>query len=77
MGTVVLGKVESGTVSKGQTLTLMPNKVSCVFCDGFMYLQSNICSKYKYIELTGINGRCKLKIYIYTLRMCGKDGQVL
>jgi peptide chain release factor subunit 3 len=27
MGTVVLGKVESGTVNKGQTLTLMPNKV--------------------------------------------------
>ncbi|XP_013381843.1 eukaryotic peptide chain release factor GTP-binding subunit ERF3A isoform X2 [Lingula anatina] len=28
MGTVVLGKLESGTIAKGQTLTLMPNKVS-------------------------------------------------
>lgn len=28
MGTIVLGKVESGTVAKGATLTLMPNKAS-------------------------------------------------
>ena len=27
MGTIVLGKVESGQVSKGQSLMLMPNKV--------------------------------------------------
>jgi len=27
MGTIVLGKLESGVVYKGQTLTLMPNKV--------------------------------------------------
>jgi len=27
MGTIVLGKLESGVVCKGQTLTLMPNKV--------------------------------------------------
>ena len=27
MGTIVLGKIESGTISKGQTLVLMPNKV--------------------------------------------------
>ncbi|EDO48034.1 predicted protein, partial [Nematostella vectensis] len=28
MGTIVLGKVESGTINKGQTLVLMPNKVN-------------------------------------------------
>jgi peptide chain release factor subunit 3 len=28
MGTIVLGKIESGTISKGQSLTLMPNKIS-------------------------------------------------
>ena len=28
MGTIILGKVESGTLKKGQVLTLMPNKVS-------------------------------------------------
>lgn len=28
MGTIVLGKVESGVISKGQVLMLMPNKVS-------------------------------------------------
>ncbi|KAL3101238.1 hypothetical protein niasHT_027994 [Heterodera trifolii] len=28
MGTVVFGKLESGSISKGQTLTLMPNRVS-------------------------------------------------
>jgi len=27
MGTIVLGKLESGVVYKGQVLTLMPNKV--------------------------------------------------
>lgn len=27
MGTLVLGKIESGTISRGQVLTLMPNKV--------------------------------------------------
>lgn len=28
MGTVVVGKVESGKLKKGQSLLLMPNKVS-------------------------------------------------
>lgn len=27
MGTVIVGKVESGTLRKGQVLVLMPNKV--------------------------------------------------
>ena len=27
MGTIVLGKLESGTIKKGQSLILMPNKV--------------------------------------------------
>lgn len=27
MGTMILGKLESGTIFKGQNLTLMPNKV--------------------------------------------------
>lgn len=27
MGTLVMGKVESGGIAKGMTLTLMPNKV--------------------------------------------------
>lgn len=30
MGTIVLGKVESGTLLKGQVLALMPNKVGCI-----------------------------------------------
>ena len=28
MGTIVIGKVESGSLTKNQTLCLMPNKVS-------------------------------------------------
>ena len=28
MGTMILGKLESGTISKGQTLVMMPNKVA-------------------------------------------------
>ena len=31
MGTVVLGKVESGKVAKGDALLLMPNKVTDLF----------------------------------------------
>jgi len=27
MGTVVMGKIESGTVRQGDSLTIMPNKV--------------------------------------------------
>ena len=27
MGTVVIGKIESGQVNKGQTVMIMPNKV--------------------------------------------------
>jgi len=29
MGTVVMGKIESGTAKKGQNLLVMPNRVSC------------------------------------------------
>lgn len=28
MGTIIIGKMESGVVAKGQTLTVMPNRVS-------------------------------------------------
>lgn len=30
MGTVVMGKIESGSVRRGDTLMIMPNKVSIV-----------------------------------------------
>ncbi len=32
MGTIVLGKVESGQIAKGQLLVLMPNKVCGLLC---------------------------------------------
>lgn len=32
MGTVVLGKLESGSICKGQQLVMMPNKVRRVQC---------------------------------------------
>ena len=28
MGTIIIGKIESGTVKRGESFTLMPNKVS-------------------------------------------------
>lgn len=31
MGTVVLGKLESGSISKAQQLIMMPNRV-CILC---------------------------------------------
>lgn len=30
MGTIIIGKVESGIVVKGQTVTVMPNRVGFV-----------------------------------------------
>lgn len=42
MGTIVLGKIESGTICKGQVLTLMPNKVSLVL--------SAVCLVYVWLE---------------------------
>ena len=35
MGTVVLGKLQSGSLSKGDTLMLMPNKIKVVV-DGIL-----------------------------------------
>lgn len=32
MGTVLMGKVESGECRKGQNLVIMPNRVSIFFC---------------------------------------------
>ena len=37
MGTVVMGKIESGTISEGDNLVVMPNKVSVswmIYFDG-------------------------------------------
>ena len=31
MGTILIGKVESGIVSKNETILLMPNRVSTLF----------------------------------------------
>lgn len=48
MGTIVLGKIESGTLQKGQTVSLMPNKVQLVcfyhfYCINSMYLYLYVC----------------------------------
>jgi hypothetical protein len=36
MGTVVIGKVESGKCQKGDLLLVMPNRVSLYFIAGFI-----------------------------------------
>lgn len=38
MGTVVLGKLESGSICKGQQLVMMPNKV-CLTTSSLKYLK--------------------------------------
>lgn len=38
MGTVVMGKVESGECRKGQNLVIMPNRVKTHFHHNFSYL---------------------------------------
>lgn len=52
MGTVVMGKVESGIAKKGQNLLVMPNRVSCMhafhsltsfFNSFFVVVDSSVC----------------------------------
>lgn len=43
MGTVVMGKVESGEMKKGQSLIIMPNRVS------FIYIITNRTSESSHI----------------------------
>lgn len=43
MGTVVMGKVESGSVTEGDSLVVMPNKVICFlwpFCLSLLILMA-------------------------------------
>lgn len=35
MGTVVMGKIESGTISEGDNMLVMPNKVTSFIVDVF------------------------------------------
>ncbi|XP_046855668.1 eukaryotic peptide chain release factor GTP-binding subunit ERF3A-like isoform X2 [Xenia sp. Carnegie-2017] len=55
MGTMILGKLESGTISKGQTLVMMPNKVSIEV----MTLYSDDCETTQ--AYCGENIKAKLK----------------
>uniref|UniRef100_A0A5S6QIP2 Tr-type G domain-containing protein n=1 Tax=Trichuris muris TaxID=70415 RepID=A0A5S6QIP2_TRIMR len=55
MGTVVMGKVESGTVTKGQSLTVMPNRTAVQALQLW-------CDEYETDEITtGENVKLKLK----------------
>lgn len=44
MGTIVLGKVESGKLDKGEALMLMPNKVTT-------WLTTGACAQLRYREM--------------------------
>ena len=58
MGTVVMGKVESGGVMKGASLLLMPNRVSVSFCVKLQYIAEYeyICSALQVVvEVLGVN----------------------
>lgn len=41
MGTVVMGKAESGSVSEGDSLMVMPNKVQLYILIYIIYISSN------------------------------------
>lgn len=50
MGTVVMGKIESGTVRRGDQLMVMPNKVIC----RWLFIESSefhVTSRRVYIEI--------------------------
>lgn len=70
MGTVVLGKLESGSISKGQQLVMMPNKVrinNVLF--SFRFSLENFSKKpglFKSLGIsTKINLTFKIQDYIY------------
>jgi hypothetical protein len=54
MGTIVVGKIESGKVSKGQSVIIMPNKVLNIFKDIsnyifhclYSFIKNSVSSKY-------------------------------
>lgn len=48
MGTVILGKLESGTISKAQQLVMMPNRVRCLFV--LVELFGKICPKGEFFQ---------------------------
>ena len=53
MGTMVLGKVESGQLSKGQQLVLMPNKVHIAAGYAILYIYA-ACGQNAVILLCGL-----------------------
>lgn len=59
LGTVVVGKVESGHIKKGDTLTLMPNKdeveVSAIYNEMEDEVTSAICGDNVRIRLRGVD----------------------
>ncbi|KAJ3479994.1 hypothetical protein NLI96_g8679 [Meripilus lineatus] len=59
LGTVVVGKIESGHVQKGQTLTLMPNKtevdVTAIYNEMEDEVNSAICGDNVRIRLRGVD----------------------
>ena len=58
MGTVIVGKVESGLVKKGETLTLMPNKdtveVSAIYNEMEDEVNQALCGDNVRIRLRGV-----------------------
>jgi peptide chain release factor subunit 3 len=60
MGTIVLGKIECGTISKGQTMVLMPNKayvevIQIVCGGGDVEIEKAFCGDNVNIKLKNIN----------------------
>lgn len=59
LGTVVVGKIESGHIQKGQTLTLMPNRVevdiSAIYNEMEDEVNSAICGDNVRIRLRGVD----------------------
>ena len=49
MGTVVMGKVESGSVCEGDSLLVMPNKV--LYLCNFLIIFMFICSLFFFLNL--------------------------
>jgi hypothetical protein len=57
MGTVVMGKVESGSVTEGDTLLVMPNKVyTLIFFISLLSISCLCCVIYHFVYTSADSG---------------------
>ena len=63
MGTIIVGKIESGKVKKGQTVLVMPNRVNITYV--FQSFEMSLMVSY-WLQIYSV--RLKLRLFIMKLK---------